>query len=268
MLPLYKSSSFSLSCALKINVIYNRIDLPNSYFNFKQFTIHQDRCAMKVCTDACLFAALVSEYIRENHINANTLLDIGAGTGLLSLMLAQQIEGSIDAVEIELSAFEQCVENIHNSPFSHKINVHHTPIQLYDKPPPTGYDFIISNPPFFEKDLKSNNAARNMALHDEGLTLNELMAQLNRLISPTGKCGILLPDHRLGYWKEICESNNWYIQFCCKVKQSNKHSFFRSIILMSQEPVAADSTTLIIKKDDKYTLEFKKIMSPFYLATL
>src|SRR5437868_5022622 len=144
--------------------------MPNNYFQFKQFIIQQDNCAMKVCTDACLFGAYIANELQS--IPVNTILDIGAGTGLLSLMLAQKTTAVIDAVEIDNAAFEQAKENIAASPWKEKINTYHADISTFK----TGkrYEHIISNPPFFEDDLRSNDEKKNFAKHDSSLTLENL----------------------------------------------------------------------------------------------
>ncbi len=240
--------------------------MSNTYFQFKQFTIQQHRCAMKVCTDACLFAAWVSSLIKEKNIVANAILDIGAGTGLIALMLAQEIAGKIDAIEIDKEAFEQCKENISESAFNAKINVYHSPIQQFNSPISNGYDFIISNPPFFEQNLKSKDAARNKALHDDGLNLNELMIAINRLICLTGKFAILLPFFRLDKWEELCKVNGWHIQEKCQVKQTFKHPYFRVMLLMGKQPTIQIKTEITIKEEDEYSNEFQKLLRPYYLA--
>lgn len=221
---------------------------------------------MKVCTDACLFAAWTSSLLKEKKIVNNSILDIGAGTGLISLMLAQETTGTIDAIEIDEEAFEQCKENILDSPFHARIKVHHTPIQQFISPIVEGYDFIISNPPFFEQDLKSKDAARNRALHNDCLNLNQLMIDINRLISHTGKCAILLPYHRWVKWSEICASNGWYIQETCFVRQTPKHPFFRTLLMMSKQAATQVVSEITIKVGDVYSNKFEKLLGPYYLA--
>ena len=125
------------------------------------------------------------------------VLDIGAGTGLLSLMLAQKVNAFIDAIEINADAALQAKENFNASPWSERLAVHHQPIQTWTE---TNYDLIISNPPFFEQDLKSPNTERNLALHDTGLTLEILWQQVVRCLHTTGQFAILLPAHRLSAW--------------------------------------------------------------------
>lgn len=119
--------------------------MSNSYFQFKQFIIHQDACAMKVCTDACLFGAWVANKVQK--LKPNSVLDVGAGTGLLSLILAQKTDAIIHAVEIDDEAAKQAEDNFKSSPWSNRIKIINQPVQNIKI---TGkYDFILSNPPFF-----------------------------------------------------------------------------------------------------------------------
>jgi tRNA1Val (adenine37-N6)-methyltransferase len=123
--------------------------MSNTYFQFKQFTIHQDQCAMKVCTDACIlgawFAAKIPEYC--------TVLDIGSGTGLLMMMLAQRTRSEIYGIEIDLSSYKQLKENISQNKWKERLKVFPGDARTYSFA--SKYDFIIVNPPFFENDLES-----------------------------------------------------------------------------------------------------------------
>ena len=135
---------------------------------------------MKVCTDACLFGAFVANCLSP-IVNC---LDIGTGTGLLSLMLAQETNAQIDAVEIDAAAFQQAKENFKASPWSSRLNIFNTDILHYstDKK----YDCIISNPPFFEDDLKSFSEGKNIAKHNNALTLAQLLTAINAHLAATG----------------------------------------------------------------------------------
>ena len=137
--------------------------MANTYFQFRQFIIHQDRCAMKVTTDACLFGAWVANQIKNTGSEFSTALDIGTGTGLLSLMVSQKNDLKIDTIEIEDDAFEQLKENIADSPWKDRINLFHNDVRnfIFNQQ----YDVIFSNPPFYENELKSDDAKRNLALH-------------------------------------------------------------------------------------------------------
>ena len=130
----------------------------NQYFQFKRFTVQQAGSAMKVCTDACIQGAFTAAYIREQLPGASPVLDIGAGTGLLSLMLAQSGNGTIDAVELDAAAAQQAAENFAASPWSERLRVFHTDIAHFN--PAQRYPFIITNPPFFDNDLQGPHQRR------------------------------------------------------------------------------------------------------------
>jgi tRNA1Val (adenine37-N6)-methyltransferase len=146
--------------------------MPNPYFRFKQFTVYHDRTAMKVTTDACLFGAWSSEIINKGLFAKDNALEIGAGTGLLSLMVAQKNNITIDAVEIDASASQQAAENIVASPWKERISIHHSDILRFDNH--KKYDCIFSNPPFYENEIDSINDKKNLAHHGLGLKLDVL----------------------------------------------------------------------------------------------
>ena len=165
--------------------------MPNPYFRFKQFTVFHDRSAMKVTTDACLFGAWCAEEVQNSRLKISSLLDIGTGTGLLSLMVAQKSKVKIEAVEIDGEASLQAAENVEGSPWKEKIVVTCGDILLFQ--PATGYDAIISNPPFYEKELASQKQEKNLAHHSSHLSLSQLLASIQRLLTSEGIFFLLLP---------------------------------------------------------------------------
>ena len=152
---------------------------------------------MKVCTDACILGAWVANKIFNGEISASSILDIGAGTGLLSLMLAQKSTATIDAVEIDGNAFDQAARNFKQSPWSERLRAFHGDIMIFDL---IKYDFIISNPPFYQGDLVSPQQNRNTAKHDELLNLGELLSAMKKLVNTSGSFAVLLPYHRINYF--------------------------------------------------------------------
>jgi tRNA1Val (adenine37-N6)-methyltransferase len=242
--------------------------MPNDYFQFKQFTIQQAKSAMKVCTDACLFGAIVADEISRSSSeisshNIDNILDIGTGTGLLSLMLAQQVKANIHAVEVDENAFQQAHENIKQSPWNDRITVHHTAIQDYQ--PTTKYDFIISNPPFFENDLKSEDTKRNLALHSEALTLQELLDNIKRLLTPTGSFAILLPYQRSVYFDDLASKSGYSLQQKTVVKQTEKHQPFRSMLWYATQQTTRREHEIIIRQKENYSKEFISLLKDYYL---
>ena len=174
--------------------------MANDYFQFKEFTIHQPHCAMKVSTDACILGAWTP--ILPNTKN---VLDIGAGTGLLSLMLCQRKnELTIDALEIDENAYLQAVQNIEASTFANKVQVHLADAKTWQSP--MQYDLIICNPPFFSNNLKGENATRNLARHNDHLDFESLAGIIDHYISDNVYASILLPTTETNNWQKAIES--------------------------------------------------------------
>ena len=242
--------------------------MPNSYFQFKQFTIHQDRCAMKVCTDACLFGAWVGRKVSSwqmtfDRKNYSRALDIGTGTGLLSLMLAQKNDCWIDAIDINHSAAQQAEENIQDSKWKDQITVHTINILEWKSEP---YDLIISNPPFYENDLKSPDTDRNLALHDSGLTLVTLFEQVARLLQPHGRFALLLPAHRRTEAMDLAKQYDWIATETLEVCQTEKHTPFRAMFWFEKGIAASEAKRMQIKENGVYTEGFVDLLRDYYLA--
>lgn len=241
-----------------------RAFVANNYFQFKQFTVYQEACAMKVCTDACIFGAYVATMLHKKQPFADQILDIGAGTGLLSLMMAQQTTGKIDAIEIEEAAFTQACENIEQSPWKEKISILNQDALAFN--PEKKYDCIVSNPPFFEGDLKSGNQKKDAAKHDSTLTLEQLLWIIDRHLSSTGSFAVLLPYHRLNYFIEIAKDAKYSLNESLLVQHTEAHPFFRGILLFSKTDRPVKKKELAIKnKTGNYTAEFCALLEPYYL---
>lgn len=242
-------------------ILHYLAPMPNPYFQFKQFTVQQDRCAMKVCTDACLFGAIVA----HTKSSAGNCLDIGAGTGLLSLMFAQQNpQALIDAVEIDPEAAAQAEENFKASPWKENLHIIRADIRSFA--PDRKYDLVFSNPPFFEDDLRSADARKNKAKHDTGLSLAELLKQANALLSDNGVFAVLVPYHRVDYFVE--EAGRYGLQLSKKirVKQTEAHGYFRGILFFDRVTTTPETAVISIKDDtNEYTSEFTDLLRAYYL---
>lgn len=162
------------------------------YFEFKQFTVHQDQCAMKVNTDGVILAALV-----ENSCT-DTCLDIGTGTGLIALMMAQRFsQAKITAVEIDGSAAKQASENFANSPWSGRLELTNSSFQEFKESEQNRYDLIVSNPPYFPDHNKSTDSQRNLALHNDALSFGDLVKGVAKLLKPEGAFWLILPPRQM-----------------------------------------------------------------------
>jgi tRNA1Val (adenine37-N6)-methyltransferase len=242
--------------------------MPNDYFQFKQFLIKQDKCAMKVCTDACVFGSSLSPAPSGEGRDVRAL-DIGTGTGLLALMFAQKsLHAIIDAVEIDEAAAQQAKENFDNSPWKERLKVYHTSIQQFINSTihHFKYDVIICNPPFFENDLKSENEKRNLALHSDALSLEELISVVDILLKDDGNFFCLLPFHRTKYFEELLLKYKLCVKEKAFIKQTPKHNYFRTIFCMNRLATAfTESEIIIMDEKNEYTKEFREKLCDYYL---
>lgn len=234
--------------------------MPNTFFQFKQFRVEQDRCAMKVCTDACILGAYTSAPREATH-----MLDIGTGTGLLSLMLAQRYpQARIDAVEVDASAYEQASANVNKSLWADNIELHRKPIQ--DFLPARKYQLIISNPPFYPAHLRSQNQQKNSAHHHDSLSFPELAQSIKRLLAPDGLCSILLPPRQAEEFSLPACKEELHVQHELLVQESSGHEPHRSIRFYSHSYKKSPSfdRLLIRNEDNSYSPHFRQLLQPYY----
>ena len=218
---------------------------------------------MKVCTDACLFGAWVSNYIQQKNNQINKVLDIGTGTGLLSLMMAQHLQASFDAIEIDKLAASQAKENFETSPWAAQFKVINEDIKKWKSV--TKYDLIISNPPFFENDLKSCDDARNLALHHDGLKLEILLEIVKNKLRDNGNFAVLIPYKRREYFLSLLQKNKFYLEEEVQIKQTEKHNPFRLIFIISKTESVTNKTEIYIKEEGKYSYQFTSLLENYYL---
>ncbi|MDE3184023.1 MAG: hypothetical protein KGM16_11455, partial [Bacteroidota bacterium] len=166
--------------------------------------------------------------------------------------------------EINENSFLQTKENFNESKWGKQLKAYHADIK--NRFSPLKDDLIISNPPFFENDLKSENPNKNLAKHHDGLTLNELLQSIIHHLAEGGKFALLLPWHRLESFKKIAGNHHFYLQEECLVKQTPAHSFFRGLLLFSTQKENSISKELIIKeKEGNYTKDFNELLKEYYL---
>lgn len=220
---------------------------------------------MKVCTDACLFGAWTGSLLNQMGLSPKHMLDIGTGTGLLSLMLTQALPNAhITAIEIDTQAAGQAQQNFKDAPWSDRMEVITGDVCSFQSP--HLYSFIISNPPFFEQDLKSPDQQRNLALHDAGLTLATWWQATSRLLEPNGHCALLLPSFREMDARKIAATHGFHAQHMVQVHQTERHQAFRSMLFFGREEgVTVTEEKIIISEAGTYTNRFTSLLSPFYL---
>lgn len=229
-------------------------------FRFKEFSIAQDRTAMKVGTDGVLLGAWADVE------NADSILDIGAGTGLIALMLAQRSgAGLIDAIEIESKAYEQTVENFENSPWGDRLFCYHGSVQELSRDFDEKYDLIISNPPYFNPS-KNNSAEREIARQHVHLTFEELLNCTALLLSENGSCAFVIPFSEEETFLEIAERHKLFPGRITRVKGTMDSPVKRSLLQLSSIKKEVAQNELIIEKSrHHYTAEFTDLVKDFYL---
>lgn len=216
---------------------------------------------MKVSTEACILGA----WFAGQKNGEMTVLDIGSGTGLLMLMLAQQWQGVFHGIEIDHPAAWQLRENIDRSPWKDRFQVFEGDVRSY--PLPVAYDFIISNPPFYEQQLKSSDHAINLARHSDSLTLEELLKAIDAHLSAEGRFGIILPTERAVQFENMAKEKGFCLIEKLEISHSPSHSPFRSILhLGRKENIREKNSTLIIRdKAGNYSTDFIQLMKDYYL---
>ncbi len=232
-------------------------------FQFKQFNINQERCAMKIGTDAVLLGA----WCPINN-NPFSILDIGAGTGILSLILAQRSNASqIDAIEIEENAYEQCVENFEASHWGDRLFCYHASLNDFINEPEDQYDIIISNPPFYSEDYKTDNSQRDLARFQDALPFEELVKATTLLLSENGIFTVIIPFKEENRLLNLCAQAELFPIKMTRVKGTPTGPIIRSLIAFKRYelPVLSANELVIESSRHVYTEAYTKLTRDFYL---
>jgi tRNA1Val (adenine37-N6)-methyltransferase len=229
-------------------------------FRFKQFSIQHDQSSMKVGTDAVLLGAWV------NVSNAQRILEIGSGSGVIALMLAQRSlsDTQIDAIDIDESSVRQARENVAHSSWKEKVQVHHIPLQEWQ--PGVTYDLIVSNPPFFNNSLLPPNAIRRDARHSVTLTCDQLLACAKNLLAPGGKLAVVLPYQEGTEWMEKASRIGMFVNrrlafFTRAGKPQERWLLEWGLFATEME----DSTLVLYEVGNQRTADYRNLTSSFYL---
>jgi tRNA1Val (adenine37-N6)-methyltransferase len=233
----------------------------NNWFEFKQFRIEQQKSAMKVGTDGVLLGAW------SPVEDARRILDVGTGTGLIALMLAQRSNSDIDAVEIDEPACEEAKFNFEQSGWSDRLRVFHTDFQVFADVPNEPYDLVVSNPPFFINSLKTGNAALAVARHNDMLTFNQLVSGARKLLSSKGRLCIIIPSVSCMEFRESARLAGFYLRHQTMVIPKSGRVPKRALMEFSVHPVyPADNEIVVLDEKGFYTVTYKTLTSPFYPA--
>ena len=231
-------------------------------FKFKQFTVNQDRCAMKIGTDSVLLGAWTT--VEHNPYN---VLDIGAGTGILSLMIAQRSNAEqIEAIEIDDEAFEQCAENFENSPWSDRLFCFHASLLEYMEAVDEKFDLIICNPPFYSEDYKTKDKSRDLARFSDAMPLEHIIFAVINFLSDKGKFSVIIPHKEEENYIEEASLIDLFPNRILRVRGNEKSDLKRSLIEFSYSERPIKISELIIETErHQYTQDYINLTKDFYL---
>jgi tRNA1Val (adenine37-N6)-methyltransferase len=232
--------------------------MPEVVFHFRKFSIYQDRCAMKVGTDGVLLGAWVRTADEQN------ILDIGTGTGLVALMLAQRSEARIDAIDIDEMSCAQAIENVNASPWSERIQIIHQSLQDYR--PSTRYDLIVSNPPYFLQSYAPSNEARNRARHtDAALSYDELLEGALRLLNPAGRFNLILPAREGYLFREKAMQQGLFCNRLTTVHPRTGKPAKRLLMEFSRREAEPEEAQLILHGEGReYSKQYELLTAAYY----
>ena len=236
--------------------------MPNTSFAFKQFTIKQNLCAMKVGTDAVLLGAWV------NPQQAKRILDIGTGTGIIALMLAQKSNASIVAIDIDELAIQQAKENRDACPFKNEIEISLNSVQQFALNTSQHFDLIVTNPPYFEQSLKSADEQRSHARHADVLPFEELLEAVKKLLAEKGKFCVILPRLEAEKFTSLAEKKGLHLSKLLRIKsRTDKPEAKRHIMQFEFVATEFSESTLVIEEEvrHQYTDEYKELTKNYYI---
>ncbi|WP_204344932.1 tRNA1(Val) (adenine(37)-N6)-methyltransferase [Psychroserpens algicola] len=234
----------------------------NKPFQFKQFTVNQDQCAMKIGTDGVLLGAWTSV---EQH--PFSILDIGAGTGVLSLMLAQRSHAEvIEALEIDDSAYEQCVDNFEQSPWNDRLFCYHASLEEFAEEIEDQYDVIICNPPFYSETFKTKSKQRDLARFQDAMPFEHLIESVAVLLSESGLFSVVIPFSEEQQFIAMASNAGLFPKRITRVKGSPASELKRSLIEFTYSKTEVETSELIIETErHHYTKDYIELTKDFYM---
>ncbi|MBL0104845.1 MAG: methyltransferase [Bacteroidetes bacterium] len=234
--------------------------MSDTTFRFRQFTVHQDKCAMKVGTDAVLLGSWVDPGV------AKKILDIGTGTGLIALMIAQKSNAEIDAIDIDEKAFEQAKENFRISPWFYRLNPIHQSFQQFANETTAQYDLIVSNPPFFAHASKPNEESRLNARHTDSLTFDELLDGVRKLLQPYGDFILILPCKEGMEFMDKAQRKGLFCHHLVRIKTRADKQEKRLIMKFGYRFSTLTEEEIVIQEEDgSFTKEYVALTREYYI---
>lgn len=237
--------------------------MPGTTFAFKQFIIKQDKCAMKVGTDAVLLGA----WIKPNESTIK-ILDIGTGTGVIALMLAQKTSAHIDAIDIDEEACLQANQNVTESKFANQVTITYSSFQSFTKTSNNKYNLIVTNPPYFEQSLKSTDEQRSHARHADVLPFEELLDGVIKLLDIKGKFCLILPTLEAVKFRYMAEKKGLSLSKLLRVKSKiDKDIEKRHLMQFEFKASEFSEQTIAIEEEERhqYTKAYKDLTKDYYL---
>lgn len=220
---------------------------------------------MKVTLDACLFGAIVAAHGKTK--SCNRALDIGTGTGLLALMMAQSGIAYIDAVEVDAGAAQEATANIEDSRYREQVHVCNTGIEQFS--PSHEYDLIISNPPFFSNSLKGPQSQRNQARHNDSLPFDTLCQRMRNMLAPSGEIWLLLPVDEMERLLSVAQQCGLFAQRQWQIHSTVTSAPYRTVVCLGvKSPIKASlplQSIAVRTPDGAYTTAFSELLRPYYL---
>lgn len=232
----------------------------NNYFQFKQFTVIQEHSAMKVGVDSVILGAWTQTG------EAKTILDVGCGTGLLSLMMAQRSSAQITGIDIDKDTCREAEMNVARSQWPDRINIQHIPFQQFAMQHTDRFDLVISNPPYFENSSKPGDLKRKTARHNDELPFNEFLEGCTRVLHPVGRFSVILPADRAGDFSQLASGYGFFKSRILKVQHFPDKPYHRILMEFMQKKITCTEEMLVIESEGQYTESYRQLTGPFYLA--
>jgi len=229
-------------------------------FRFKQFSVADNRCGQKVGTDSILLGCWA------NAFNLSEVLDVGTGSGLLALMLAQRFSNAaITAIEIDQSACEQARQNFEASPWANRLSAQHVDARTYTSA--NSFDLIVCNPPFFKASIKPSSDSRATARHNEQLSFDELMKLAATLLNQQGRFCVVLPFDRASEFVNVAAGHRLHLVRRCDVRPTPSSEPKRSLLAFGrQNPKTSDVGELVLEETrHQYTPDYVELAKDFLL---